>query len=83
MSEKTWRIFERARVLVSRGGISAGEEGEVTRIFGDGSIEITVTEEPSVYDRARLGSLASHPPFARRRFGNFAPSELISTHGPR
>ena len=83
MNDRAWHVFERARVLVSRGGISAGEEGEVTRVFGDGSIEITVTEEPSAYDRARLGSLASHPPFVRRRFGNFAPSELAGTHGPR
>jgi hypothetical protein len=75
-TQKPWHLFERARVLVSRYGVNAGEEGEVTRVLGDGSIEITVTNAPSALDRARLGSLANHPTFAHRRAANFAPEEL-------
>jgi hypothetical protein len=72
----SFRLFERVRVTVSRYGISAGEEGEITRVFGDGSLEVTVTDSPSALDRARLGSLASHPPFAHRRAANFKPDEI-------
>jgi hypothetical protein len=77
MSDRpAFRVFERVRVTVSRYGVSAGEEGEISRVLGDGSVEVTVTDPPSALDRARLGDLVSHPPFAQRRSANFRPEEL-------
>ena len=70
------RMFERVTARVSRYGIAAGDEGEVTRVFSDGSVEVRVVERPPSMMRARYGSLASRPPFARYRTATFARSEI-------
>ena len=74
--DPSFHLFERVRVTVSRYGINAGDEGEITGILRDGSFEVTVSDTPSAIDRARFGSLASRPPFARRRAANFKPGEI-------
>jgi hypothetical protein len=71
-----FHVFERVSARVSRFGVQAGEEGEITRIFADGSIELRVAESPSPMLRARYGSLASRPPFVKYRTATFAPTEV-------
>ena len=70
------RVFEQVVARVSRYGVAAGDEGEVTRVFPDGSVEVRVAERPSSMMRARYGSLASRPPFVRYRTATFSRSEI-------
>lgn len=74
---RAFRLFERAITRVSKGTLSAGEEGEVTRVYADGSLELEVRDRPwGVPTFVILGVLADKPPFARRRSARFTPAEL-------
>ena len=76
MDRPPFRIHERVRATVSHYGVQAGDEGEISRVFADGSVEVEVTERPSALMRARYGSLASRPPFVKRQAARFSPDEV-------
>jgi hypothetical protein len=81
-ARRPFRLFERVIVKSARGGLAWGDEGEISRIYNDGSLEVEMTAHPSALDRARFGSLAAKPPLACRRFGRF-PADEVRRPGER
>ena len=75
-NDRPIRMFEQVVARVSRYGVAAGDEGEVTRVFPDGSVEVRTVERPSSMMRAKYGSLANRPPFVKYRTATFTRSEI-------
>lgn len=76
MSDQRFRMFERLTALVSREGVLAGETGEVSRVYGDGSVEIEIVERNDPPTQVYLGILANRPSCSRRARARFAAAEV-------
>lgn len=76
MNDEGFHMFERLTALVAREGIAAGETGEVSRIYGDGSIELEVAESVAPANFSFFGLRTSEFPFSRRLSARFASDEV-------
>ena len=76
MNDQGFHMFERLTALVAREGIAAGETGEVSRVYGDGSIELEVMDRVGPATFSFLGLRTSEFPFSRRLSARFAPDEV-------
>ena len=68
--------FDRLIAMVDRNGIVAGEVGEVTRVYGDGSVELEIRERADPPTFVLFGLLPNKMPFTRCDHARFAAGEV-------
>jgi hypothetical protein len=77
MNEPPLHLGEHVWTLVGRGALNPGEEGEVVRVYADGSAEVEVVEPtPGILPWMTTGSLSGRHPFNRVRAERLARTEF-------